>query len=160
MDPDYHRGYAFGDFVLDLDRCALLRSGRDTGLEPRHVHVLALLVEHQGTTVTREQILHEVWQDAPPDVETLDRCVEEIESAISEGRAESGLSIASDGFRFDRSVEPLEELAIAPTLGKRHHREPFALGLIALIVLLFIFLWLTDSSQDAPEPETPVRADP
>ena len=148
MNPDRHRGYAFGEFVLDLDRCALLRSGHDTGLEPREVHILALLVEHRGTPLTRDQLLTAVWRDQRPADDALDRCVEAIRAAVE------------DAYRFDREVDPLEELAIPPTLGKRHHREPFALALIALIVFLFIALWLTDSPEEATMPDTPVTTEP
>lgn len=161
MDPDRHRGYAFGDFVLDLDRCALLRSGRDTGLEPREIHVLAILVEHQGVPVTRDQLTSVVWRDQRPADDALDRCVEAIRRAVDDGQADSALAAVDDAYRFDREVEPLEELAIPPTLGKRHHREPFALALIALIVLLFIVLWLTDSPEETNAPgEAPHMSEP
>ncbi len=160
MNPDRHRGYAFGEFVLDLDRCALLRSGHDTGLEPREVHILALLVEHRGTPLTRDQLLTAVWRDQRPADDALDRCVEAIRAAVEDGQADAAVIAVEDAYRFDREVDPLEELAIPPTLGKRHHREPFALALIALIVFLFIALWLTDSPEEATMPDTPVTTEP
>ncbi len=156
MDPDRHRGYAFDEFVLDLDRCALLRSGNDVGLEPKQLHVLALLVEYDGAPVSRDVFLSEVWDNAPPADDILERCIDEIRRAIDEDAVQS----VDGAFSFERKVEPLEELAIPPTLGKRHHREPFALALIALIVLLFVWLWLTGESNDAALPETPAAAEP
>ncbi len=156
MDPDRHRGYVFDEFVLDLDRCALLRSGNDVGLEPKQLHVLALLVEYDGAPVSRDVFLSEVWDNTPPADDFLESCIAEIRKAIDE---DAVLGV-DGGFRFARKVEPLEELAIPPTLGKRHHREPFALGLIALIVFLFVWLWLTGEPNDAGLPETPTAAEP
>mgnify|MGYP002738122142 CR=1 FL=1 len=53
-----------GDLLIDLDRRVALNSGTELALTPTEFDLLALLVRHAGTVVTRELILDALWGDA------------------------------------------------------------------------------------------------
>ena len=146
FEPDHHRGYAFGDFVLDLDRCALLKSGEDTGLPRRAVQVLALLVEHQGVPVGEAELREHVWGDASVDSDEIAGCVTSAREKLVNGDVVLR-SLPGGQYVFEQTVQPLEELAIAPRLDKRNNMETWAMILIALIVLMFIGLKVLDSGK-------------
>src|SRR5512136_2734405 len=65
--------YRFGDVELDLARCELRRSGRPVETTPLELKLLALFVRSRGRTLTRDQLLDQVWG---PGVFVTDRVVD------------------------------------------------------------------------------------
>src|SRR5262245_44944730 len=55
--------YRFDSFVLDVEEQTLLRDGRPVPMTPKVFETLLLLVQHQGSIVTKETILHTLWPD-------------------------------------------------------------------------------------------------
>ena len=55
--PCYH----FGEFELDRDRFELRRNGRTLKLERIPMELLILLLERQGSVVTRQEIVDRLW---------------------------------------------------------------------------------------------------
>lgn len=53
-----------GEVSLDLDRRAAAVGGRELNLTATEYELLALLMRHAGSVVTREQILDALWGDA------------------------------------------------------------------------------------------------
>ncbi len=51
----------FGDVTVDLDSRAVTVRGRFANLSPRAFDLLAALVRRRGTTVTRNELMREVW---------------------------------------------------------------------------------------------------
>jgi two-component system alkaline phosphatase synthesis response regulator PhoP len=51
----------FGDVVVDLETRAVMVRGRFANLSPRAFDLLAALVRRRGTTVSRAELLREVW---------------------------------------------------------------------------------------------------
>ncbi len=149
FEPDHHRGYEFGDYVLDLDRCALLKAGQDTGLPRESVHVLALLVEHEGVPVSKEDIKAHFRGAVPVGSEDISDWVSQARRVLDDEDSKVLRTLPGGRYIFERSVHPLEELAIAPRLDKRNYMEHYAMVLIALIVLMFLGLKLLDSPGDA-----------
>lgn len=156
FEPDHHRGYEFGDYMLDLDRCALLKAGEDTGLPREPVHVLALLVEHEGVPVSEEDITAHFRGRVAISNDDISNWVAEARRALDDEDGKVLQTLPGSRYVFERSVHPLEELAIAPRLDKRNHMERYAMVLIALIVLMFLGLKFLDATgdSDAPVPGT------
>jgi two-component system OmpR family response regulator len=50
-----------GDLVLDEERWTVHRAGTPVDLSPTEFRLLACLLRHQGTVVSRAQLLHTVW---------------------------------------------------------------------------------------------------
>ena len=51
-----HRRFSFGDYVLDVDRGALLKGGEDVPLRPKTFEVFNYLVRHAGLLVSKEDL--------------------------------------------------------------------------------------------------------
>jgi two-component system, OmpR family, response regulator len=51
----------FGDLVLDEERWTVHRAGTLVDLSPTEFRLLACLMHHQGTVVSRPQLLRSVW---------------------------------------------------------------------------------------------------
>ena len=65
--------YQFGSVQIDMRRTEVSRDGRPVGLSAKEFQLLRYLIEHRGTTLSREQLLREVWgYGAPPNTRTVD----------------------------------------------------------------------------------------
>ena len=65
--------YHLGDILLDARRGKVSRSGRPVNLTSREFQLFRYLVEHRGVTVSREELLEQVWGHIPG---TLTRTVD------------------------------------------------------------------------------------
>ena len=50
-----------GDLVLDEERWTVHRGGAPVDLSPTEFRLLACLLRHQGTVLSKTQLLHSVW---------------------------------------------------------------------------------------------------
>src|SRR5689334_765109 len=53
----------FADFELRLDTCELFRGGQPVRLQRRPARLLALLAQHAGEAVSRDEIRRQMWSD-------------------------------------------------------------------------------------------------
>jgi two-component system, OmpR family, alkaline phosphatase synthesis response regulator PhoP len=63
--PGSVASFRFGDVQLDFRRAEVLRAGEPVNLSAREFHLLRYLVEHRGETLSREQLLRDVWGYGP-----------------------------------------------------------------------------------------------
>lgn len=56
--PDFYR---FGSVVLDLRRASATQDNKPVNLTAREFNLLRYFAEHQGVTLSRDQLLREVW---------------------------------------------------------------------------------------------------
>ncbi len=65
--------YELGDVQIDLRRTEVTREGQLVQLSAKEFQLLRYFLEHRGTTVSRETLLHEVWgYDSTPSTRTVD----------------------------------------------------------------------------------------
>jgi two-component system alkaline phosphatase synthesis response regulator PhoP len=65
--------YELGKVQVDLRRTEVTREGQVVQLSAKEFQLLRYFLEHRGTTVSRERLLHEVWgYDATPSTRTVD----------------------------------------------------------------------------------------
>ena len=57
------RGYAFGDFVLDVQRRLLTRAGERIPVKPKALDLLVLLVEGRDRVVDKDELMSRLWPD-------------------------------------------------------------------------------------------------
>jgi two-component system OmpR family response regulator len=50
-----------GDLVLDEERWTVHRAGTPVDLSPTEFRLLACLMRHQGTVLSKDRLLHSVW---------------------------------------------------------------------------------------------------
>ena len=66
-------GHQFGDIQIDFRRAEVTKAGAALGLSAREFQLLRYFVEHRGATLTREELLNEVWgYNAMPSTRTVD----------------------------------------------------------------------------------------
>jgi two-component system alkaline phosphatase synthesis response regulator PhoP len=65
--------FRFGDVAVDFRSAEVTRAGAAVDLSAREYRLLQYLVEHRGATVSREELLKEVWgYDSMPLTRTVD----------------------------------------------------------------------------------------
>jgi two-component system alkaline phosphatase synthesis response regulator PhoP len=73
VTPHPADGYQFGDVRIDFRRAEVARNGEPVELSAREFQLLRYFVEHRGATLTREELLNEVWgYNAMPSTRTVD----------------------------------------------------------------------------------------
>ena len=67
------RRYQFGDFVMDVRKAELRRKGELIDLSAREFLLLKYFIEHREATLTREELLNDVWgYHSMPSTRTVD----------------------------------------------------------------------------------------
>src|ERR1700733_14612502 len=105
----------FGEFELDEQTLELRKNGALSRIQQQPARVLAFLLNHRGTLVTREQIRLAIWgQDTFVDFEQgLNFCIRQIRLALND-QAEHPRHIETLprlGYRFISQIETSGEAA-------------------------------------------------
>ena len=73
VTPHPTEGYRFGEIHVDFGRAEVTRAGAPLELSAREFQLLKYCIEHRGATLTREELLNEVWgYNAMPSTRTVD----------------------------------------------------------------------------------------
>jgi two-component system alkaline phosphatase synthesis response regulator PhoP len=71
--PHPAEGYRFGEVAVDFRRAEVTKDGKPIDLSAREFQLLRYFIEHRGATLTREELLNEVWgYNAMPSTRTVD----------------------------------------------------------------------------------------
>jgi two-component system alkaline phosphatase synthesis response regulator PhoP len=71
--PRPAEGYEFGDIRVDFRKAEVVKGGEPIDLSAREFQLLRYFIEHRGATLTREELLNEVWgYNAMPSTRTVD----------------------------------------------------------------------------------------
>jgi class 3 adenylate cyclase/DNA-binding winged helix-turn-helix (wHTH) protein/predicted ATPase len=94
--------YVFGDYTLDLERYELRQAGVLVRLEPRVFDLLIYLVEHPGRTVTKEELLEQLWPNQFVADDSLTNCVAQARKALGDtGQTQRYIqTVRRRGYRF------------------------------------------------------------
>ena len=66
-------GYQFDEVRVDFRRAEVMKGGEPLELSAREFQLLKYFIEHRGATLTREELLNEVWgYNAMPSTRTVD----------------------------------------------------------------------------------------
>jgi two-component system alkaline phosphatase synthesis response regulator PhoP len=66
-------GHQFGDIRVDFRRAEVTKAGELLDLSAREFQLLRYFIEHRGATLTREELLNEVWgYNSMPSTRTVD----------------------------------------------------------------------------------------
>lgn len=113
------RLYEFGPFRLDLEEHLLLHQGQPVALPPKVFETLALLVEHSGRIMGKEEMMNLLWPDRYVEEANLTQNIFMLRKALAEGqKAQYIETIPKRGYRFVAPVREVTEEAGAPEPGK------------------------------------------
>ncbi len=66
-------GFRFADITIDFRRTEVTKGGRRVDMSAREFKLLRYFVEHRGATVSRDELLNEVWgYNSMPSTRTVD----------------------------------------------------------------------------------------
>jgi DNA-binding winged helix-turn-helix (wHTH) protein/tetratricopeptide (TPR) repeat protein len=152
--------YQFGEFELFPNQGALWRSGVRVPLMPKPLATLLVLVEHAGETVSKDELLAQVWGGTAVEENNLTQSISTLRKVLGEKRGDNRF-IATEpgtGYRFVAEViriaeappKPPEAVTLVPPTGtlplssnpSLSPRLLFLFSAIGLICLVAItFLW-------------------
>jgi DNA-binding winged helix-turn-helix (wHTH) protein len=148
-DDDHGSGrLRFGVFELDLRAGELRKHGLRVRLQEQPFQLLAMLLEHPGEVVTREELQKKLWPaDTFVDFDHgLNKAISKIREALSDS-AESPRfveTVARRGYRFLAEVKVADaatvrspELAGKPAMPK-HPVSSLAMKISAFVLLLLV----------------------
>jgi len=95
--------YRFGDVELNFGRHQARKQGQALELSPREFGMLRYFVQHRGETVTRDQLLDEVWgYDNFPLTRTVDNHIARLRQKIEENPSEPQhiITVHRIGYKF------------------------------------------------------------
>lgn len=65
--------YSFGDITVDVRKAEVMSKGQPLDLSAKEFQLLKYFIEHRGATISRDELLHEVWgYSAMPSTRTVD----------------------------------------------------------------------------------------
>ena len=95
-----NRIYRFGAIVVDAENRCVHKDGEEIELTPLEFDVLLILVKNKNRTVSREQILNEIWgEDYFGDVRTVDVRVANLRRKL--GFSDEIRTISKTGYRLE-----------------------------------------------------------
>jgi TolB-like protein/DNA-binding winged helix-turn-helix (wHTH) protein len=137
--------FQFGVFQLDLKTGELRRAGVKVRLQDQPFRVLAVLVEHPGQVITREELRQRVW---PRNVyvdfdQGLNNAIKKIREALGDSADSPRLieTVARHGYRFIATVSAMPVRSAQPRfpLGSPTLRNAILIGLTAVLVAAFAY---------------------
>ena len=111
MDTARPIRFRFGPFELDVTTEEVFEHGEPVSLQSKPFQFLVMLLQHQGSLVTREEMSHVLWPDIYVQVnQGLNAAARKVRIALKDEFATPMYfeTVGSDGYRF---VHPVEVLA-------------------------------------------------
>ena len=95
--------YRFADIELDFETYRATRGSERLEMSPREFELLRYLIERKGDTVTRDQLLEDVWgYDSYPSTRTVDTHIAKLRAKIGDSGSEPRfiMTIHGVGYKF------------------------------------------------------------
>ncbi len=95
--------YKFGDVVLEFKKYQATRNGQPMEFSPREFELMKYFIQHRGETVTRDQLLDEVWgYDNYPFTRTVDNHIAKLRQKIEPTPADPQyiITVHRVGYKF------------------------------------------------------------
>lgn len=106
--------YRFGEFELFPSQGALWRAGARVPLMPKPLATLVVLVEHAGETVSKDDLLSQVWSGTAVEENNLTQSISTLRKVLGEKRGENRFIVTDpgNGYRFVAEVTRAEEAPV------------------------------------------------
>ena len=136
----------FAGFELSPSHRRLTGAAGDISLRAKSLDVLIYLATSSGRIVPKAELLEAMWPDVIVSDESLERCVSDIRSALSDHDRTILKTVARRGYILAVDVERLA--ADQPSPRKRSWQSYAALGMLAVLVLtMFARFWEPQADQ-------------
>lgn len=95
--------YVIGDVNLNFKKYEAIKDGKEIELSPREFELLKYFIQHRGETITRDQLLDDVWgYDNYPFTRTVDNHIAKLRQKIEPTPAEPKyiITVHRVGYKF------------------------------------------------------------
>jgi predicted ATPase/DNA-binding winged helix-turn-helix (wHTH) protein len=96
--------YEFGEFVLDVDRGSLLKTGVEVRLRPKVYEALKYLVENPDRLIGKQELMQAVWPDAFVTDDSLVQCIIELRRALDDRNQQLVKTVPRRGYLFTAAI--------------------------------------------------------
>jgi two-component system alkaline phosphatase synthesis response regulator PhoP len=97
-----------GAFILDTRKTELTQNGRAISLTAKEYQLLRYFAEHPGMTISREELLLEVWgHKADTFTRTVDMHVASLRQKLEHTVGKTKLILTVQGFGYKLAVDPI-----------------------------------------------------
>ncbi|HEV7487838.1 MAG TPA: winged helix-turn-helix domain-containing protein [Thermoanaerobaculia bacterium] len=148
--PAESEAYAFGPYVLDRSRRALLRDGDAIGVTPKAFDLLTILAENGGSVVSKETLMTRLWPDTVVEEGSLAFQISTLRKALGEGRYI--VTVPGRGYQLAGPVQTAETAAVEAivrdeertTITVSDDRKPIAFVAVVIVAVIAIVVaaWL------------------
>jgi TolB-like protein/DNA-binding winged helix-turn-helix (wHTH) protein/lipoprotein NlpI len=115
--------YVFGPFRADPLKRILLREGQPVPLTAKAFDILLVLLEAQGETLTKDELMHRVWPDTVVEEGNLSRNISTLRKALGESPDEHRYIVTLPGLGY-RFVANAREVRNEETEGATRQDAP------------------------------------
>lgn len=147
IQKHFARIYEFDSFRLSAGEGLLRRDGKSLPLTPKAFEILLALIENQGQTVSRDQMMRRVWNDCSVEENCLTKNISTLRKVLGDdknGEPRFIETVPRRGYRFvalvsEKTVEtekPLGSLAVLPfkVFSAKKDAEYLGLGLTDVLI--------------------------
>jgi DNA-binding winged helix-turn-helix (wHTH) protein len=98
--------YEFGPYRIDPERNQLLRDDEPVALAPKTFETLLILVRHSESTVSKDELMKELWPDTFVEDANLTQHIAMLRKALGETAQEHRyiVTLPGRGYRFAEQV--------------------------------------------------------
>lgn len=102
--------FEFGEFSLDLYQRQLRKRDVPVALNSRYLDALALLVAEQGSLVTKDHFMEQVWAGVPVSDEALTQCIRTLRQRLDDDARRPCFieTVPKHGYRFIAPVQKFD----------------------------------------------------
>ena len=157
--------YRFGPFELEPEAYRLKRGESEVPIEPKVLELLVYLIRQDGRTVSKDELVREVWSGLSVTDSALSRCVYQARQTLADEDTRWIATVHGRGYRFAGEVEEVlvavdQAPAVVGASGPSGPRPNRALGLALLAAVLGLAVaasyWLVRSGEPEPSDDAPI----
>lgn len=139
-DPTMHGDFRLGDWHVQPALCRLSQNGRTVQVRPKVMDLLVFLAQEQGSVVSKETLLNEVWRTESVSESALTRTVTELRQALGDSVESPHIleTIPKRGYRLIADVsdaQPATAAAAVPVSTKSRLTYAVILGSLTMVVI-------------------------
>ena len=159
MSEENQHFYQFGPFRLDPLKRRLMRAEEVLRLTPKAFDLLVVLVEEQGRTVEKDELLERVWAGTIVEENNLNQNITALRKLLGDSRQESQYiaTIPGVGYRFVAEVRKVEltqrrDDATEEPAPLPRPRPMFRYALLILVPLVLVAIAYVLYTREKPRP--------
>ncbi|MGH7455077.1 MAG: winged helix-turn-helix domain-containing protein, partial [bacterium] len=109
VDQTPSAAYRIENWIIQPNRNRLVRHGEEARLEPKHMQVLLCLIEHQGKTVSKDELIASVWPEVVVTEHSLNQAISKLRRIFGDDAKHPRIieTISKRGYRLIAPVEKI-----------------------------------------------------